>query len=150
MEELFTSIFARRSDLEPDVLDRTRELMGLAIPDWEITGFEERIEDLELPDPDDRHVLAAAIRGSAQIIVTWKVKDFPSATRAAHGIEVQHPDDLLLERLEGAPALVLHVLVEQAAALRSPRCTIEDVLAALQDSGLVRSVARRRDLRGGW
>lgn len=149
MEECFTSILARRSDLEPDALDRTRELMKLAIPDWEIAGFEDLIEDLELPDPDDRHVLAAAIRGSAQIIVTSNVKDFPSAALAAHGVEVQHPDDFILERVEEAPALVAQVLMEQAAALRNPPCTIEDVLTALQDAGLVRSVARLRDLRGG-
>jgi len=82
MEECFASILARRSDLEPHALDRTRELMKAAIPDWEITGFEDLIEDLELPDPDDRHVLAAAIRKSAQILVTSNVKDFPSSALA--------------------------------------------------------------------
>ena len=149
MEECFASILDRRPDLAPDALDRTRELMKAAIPDWEITGFEDLIEDLELPDPDDRHVLAAAIRGSAQIIVTSNLKDFPSAALAAHGVEAQHPDDFILERIEEAPALVAQVLMEQAAALKNPPCTIEDVLTALQDAGLVRSVARLRDLRGG-
>ena len=149
MEECFASILDRRSDLAPDALDRTRELMKAASPDWEITGFEDLIEDLELPDPDDRHVLAAAIRGSAQIIVTSNLKDFPSGILAAHGVEAQHPDDFILERIEEAPALVAQVLMEQATALKNPPCTIDDVLAALQDAGLVRSVARLRDLRGG-
>lgn len=149
MEECFASILSRRSDLAPDALDRTRELMKAAIPDWEITGFEDLIEDLELPDPGDRHVLAAAIRGSAQIIVTLNLKDFPSAALAAHGVEAQHPDDFILERIEEAPALVTQVLMEQAAVLKNPPRTIDDVLAALQDAGLVRSVVRLRDLRGG-
>lgn len=64
MEECFASILSRRSDLAPDALDRTRELMKAAIPDWEITGFEDLIEDLELPDPGDRHVRAAERRGT--------------------------------------------------------------------------------------
>ncbi len=102
MEECFASILARRPDLAPDALDRTRELMKAAIPDWEITDFEDLIQDVELPDADDRHVLAAVIRGRAQIIVTSNVKDFPSAVLAAHGVEAQHPDDFILERIEEA------------------------------------------------
>lgn len=149
LEECFESILDRRPDLAPDALDRTRELMKLAIPDWEIADFEDLIDDLELPDLDDRHVLAAAIRGSAQTIVTSNLRDFPIATLAAHGVEAQHPDDFILERIEEAPALVAQLLMEQAAALKNPPCSIEDVLAALQGAGVVRSVARLRDLRGG-
>jgi len=147
MEECFASILDRRPDLAPGALDRTRELMKVAIPDWEITGFEDLIKELELPDPDDRHVLAAAIRGSAQVIVTSNLKDFPPAILAAHGVGVKHPDDFILERIEEAPGLVAQILMEQAAALKNPPCTIEDVLGAFLDSGLVRSVVRLRDLR---
>lgn len=149
MEECFASIRSRRPELPAAALDRTRVLMREAIPDWEVTGFEDLIEGLQLPDPQDRHVLAAAIRASAQVIVTANLKDFPPAALAPHGIEAQHPDDFVLERLDETPLLVAQVLMEQAAALRSPPRTVEDVLAALEDAGLVRSAARIREFRGG-
>lgn len=147
MEECFRSIRERRPDLEAGALDRTRELMKQAVPDWEITGHETLVEGLDLPDPHDRHVLAAAVRASAQVIVTANLKDFPAVTLAHHGIEVQHPDEFVLERIEAAPLLVAQILVEQAAALRNPTRSVDDVLVALQAAGLARTVARIMDLR---
>jgi hypothetical protein len=58
-----------------------------------VTGYEDLIPGLQLPDPDDRHVLAAAIRGHADVIVTMNLRDFPSDTIGSFGIEVQHPDE---------------------------------------------------------
>ena len=51
--------------------------MDQTVPDCLVTGFEELIDSLELPDPEDRHILAAAIRSQAGVIVTYNVKDFP-------------------------------------------------------------------------
>lgn len=58
-------------------LERTRELMNLHAQDSLVFGFEELIKSVQLPDPSDRHVLAAAIRSSAGVIVTRNLKDFP-------------------------------------------------------------------------
>jgi hypothetical protein len=68
---------------------------------------------------------------------------------AHHGIEAQHPDEFILDRIEEAPLLVAQILAEQAAALKHPPRNVDDVLAALQAAGLVRTVARVRDLMGG-
>lgn len=149
LEECFASIRARRPDLAPGALDRTRELLKQAVPDWEITGYEDLVAGLDLPDPHDRHVLAAAIRASAQIIVTANLRDFPTATLGRYGIAAQHPDEFVLERIEEAPLLVAEILTEQAAALKNPPRTVEDVLGALQDAGLFLAAAKIRDLRGG-
>ena len=65
------------SRVTPATLEKTRKLMELAVPDCLVTGYEHRIEALSLPDPDDRHVLAAAIECGAKIIVTANLKDFP-------------------------------------------------------------------------
>ncbi len=54
---------------------------------------------LQLPDPSDVHVLAAAIGGGAEAIVTLNVRDFPAAALAPHGIALRHPDPFLCERL---------------------------------------------------
>src|SRR5262245_7754897 len=77
LDECFCSIVEQRADLAHDALDRTRRLMCEAVPDCLVTGFEHLEEGLDLPDPDDRHVLAAAIRGNAQAIVTLNLRDFP-------------------------------------------------------------------------
>jgi hypothetical protein len=67
-------------------LERTRNLMNAAVLDCLITGYEPLIPALALPDPDDRHVLAAAIRGRADVIVTYNLKHFPDAILGGYGI----------------------------------------------------------------
>lgn len=61
-EEWIRSVLENRPDLKPEQLERTRQLMNQAVPDCLVTGYEGLIDQLELPDPDDRHILAAAIR----------------------------------------------------------------------------------------
>lgn len=79
LDEMVASILRRRPDLDPERLARTRQLMCEAVADCLVTGYEPLINGLSLPDPDDRHVLAAAIRCSAQVIVTANLDDFPAA-----------------------------------------------------------------------
>lgn len=74
-------------------LERTRDLMDRATRDCLVTGYEALVPALILPDPDDRHVLAAAIVGRCDAIVTQNLKDFPPEALAPFGIETQHPDD---------------------------------------------------------
>ncbi len=61
-----------------------------------VTGYEDLIEGLRLPDPNDWHVLAAAIRGCADVIVTRNVRDFPADVLSPFGIEAQHPDEFVV------------------------------------------------------
>lgn len=61
LDEAFRNLLANRPDLSPDRLTVTRERMNLAIPGALVGGYEPLVEALKLPDPDDRHVLAAAI-----------------------------------------------------------------------------------------
>jgi predicted nucleic acid-binding protein len=79
LDEMIRSILARRPDLDSSRLARTRQLMCDAIPDCLVTGYETLIEGIELPDPDDRHVVAAAIKAGADVIVTYNLRHFPSA-----------------------------------------------------------------------
>jgi predicted nucleic acid-binding protein len=77
-EEWIEAVLAERADLTRERLQRTRTLMEAHVRDALVSGYEELIESLDLPDPDDRHVLAAAIRGRADLIVTANLKDFPA------------------------------------------------------------------------
>lgn len=146
LDECFRSILAQRPDLKPSALDRTRELMRSAIPDCIVSGYEHLVEGLTLPDPDDRHVLAAAIRGGAQTIVTFNLNDFPTTTLGAYDIAAMHPDDFVRGLVDLASIAVSNVVQEQA--LRNPPQTTAELLDTLKKNGLDRSVSRLRELLG--
>ena len=94
-EEWIRNVLKDRPDLTEQQLTRTRQLMDEAVPDSLVTGYEPLIDNLKLPDVDDRHVLAAAIRAKAEVIVTFNRKDFPADTLAEFDIFTQHPDDFV-------------------------------------------------------
>ncbi|MGA6162807.1 PIN domain-containing protein [Amycolatopsis magusensis] len=75
LDEVFGNLAENRPDLDPAQLDRTRKLMVTAVRDCLVTGYEPLIGAVELPDPDDRHVLAAAIKARAEILVTSNLRD---------------------------------------------------------------------------
>jgi predicted nucleic acid-binding protein len=143
LDECFASIVAARPELAGK-LDRTRRLMEEAIPDAFVRDYELLAENLVLPDEDDRHVLAAAIRAGAQVIVTMNLRDFPSEALAPFDVEAQHPDTFVLQLLSLDPGAVLRVVTAQAEALKSPPSTVEKLLDTLESRGLVQSVAELR------
>lgn len=149
LDETFRSIAATRPDIAPERLERTRRMMCAAIEDCLVTGHEGLADHLLMPDPDDRHVLAAAIRCSAQTIVTMNLKDFPARVLGPLNIEAQHPDIFVLDLLDLAPGLVLAVVKAQADALANPPVSLDELLTTLERNGLVRSVAEMR-LLFGW
>ena len=148
LDECFRSIRKQRPDLAPASLDRTRQLMNDAVPDCLVLGYEPLIEGLALPDIDDRHVLAAAIRANAQAIVTFNLADFPAETLGRYDIEAKHPDDFVLDSIDLAQAAVVRCINDQAAELRNPPQSVPQVLDTLRAQGLAQSVARLRELLG--
>ena len=123
----------------PDLqrIERTVQLINQAVPDCLVTGYEHLIDELWLPDPDDRHVLAAAIRAGAQAVVTRNLKDFPQ--RALDGFEIfaRHPDDFVLDLADLEPGVVIAVAKQQRAALTHPPLTVEAFVDCLRRQGLV-------------
>jgi hypothetical protein len=148
LDECFRNISEQRPDLKPNALTRTRKLMNEAVPDCLVEGFEDLVEGLRLPDPNDRHVLAAAIRAGAQAIVTFNLRDFPRDHLAPFWVEAIHPDDFVVDLIDLAPGVVTNVVAEQAAALRNPPRTIAEMLDTLRDQGLPQAVAKLRALFG--
>ncbi len=146
LDECFRSILRERPDLTEAALGRTRSAMGRAFPDAVVTGHEPLIASLTLPDPDDRHVLAAALHAGATHLVTFNLRDFPSATLAALGIRAVHPDDFVLDRIEAAPGLACVALQNQLASLSRPPVSRSEMLSRLASQGLPRSAARLGDL----
>jgi predicted nucleic acid-binding protein len=145
-DEWIRNLLKNRPDLSPDKLERTRHLMDKAIPDALVTGYEHLIDSIELPDRDDRHVVAAAIRGGASVIVTRNLVDFPGHALRNFGIEAQHPDDFVLALLETFPDLVLEAARTHRASLKNPPNTQDEYLVELDAQGLAKSVAEIRFL----
>ena len=110
--------------------------MREAFDDALVSGWEELEGGLSLPDQDDRHVLAAAIRGGAQAIITANAKDFPADALAPLGLEAVHPDDFLLDQLDLSPPTILQVIREQAAHTRRPPLTPRDLATLLGRAGV--------------
>lgn len=117
--------------------------------EWIAALLEKRpdlIPGLQLPDPNDRHVLAAAIRGQANVIVTMNLRDFPADTLGPFGLEAQHPDEFILHLLDLAPALVLAAAESHRQSLKNPPRTIDEYLETLERQGLVQSASSLRQL----
>jgi predicted nucleic acid-binding protein len=97
-DEWIRGLLRSRPELK-EKLHNTRRLMNEAVPDALVENFEPLIDGLKLPDANDRHVLAAAIKCNAQIIVTSNLKDFPPESLEPYGIEAMHPDEFIEHRL---------------------------------------------------
>ncbi|HCI5690027.1 MULTISPECIES: PIN domain-containing protein [Klebsiella] len=139
-DEWQRNLLANRADLTPEQIQRTAALMNTAVPDAMITGFEPLIDSVALPDVDDRHVVAAAVRSNAEIIVTFNLKDFPAPALGAFGTEVLHPDDFVMDLFDLNRALVLSAVTIQRSNLRKPPMSVDDYLEALLRQGMAQTV----------
>ena len=113
--------------------------ISLAIPDALVTGHDVLVPGLNLPDADDRHVLAAAIRCNASVIVTFNERDFPESVLAPFGIEAQHPDEFAENLFDLDPAAVVAAAQRQRAQLKNPALTTDAYLDVLRRQGLVQT-----------
>lgn len=125
-------------------LERTRDLMNRSLRECLVTGYQSLIPGLTLPDPDDRHVLAAAIVGHCDVIVTRNLKDFPEAALQAYDIEVQDPDEFLCNHLSLAPGHFCTSIRTVRQRLQEPHFDVDECLDTLTGQGLVATVAELR------
>ena len=135
-DEWTNALLRDRPHLLRASIERTRRLVEESIDDAMVRGYEPLIETLKLPDADDRHVLAAAIHGGVQLIVTANLRDFPKATLARHDIEAQHPDAFILRLFTGGQDEVLGTIRRLRNGLRRPPMTAAELLAAMTRQGL--------------
>jgi predicted nucleic acid-binding protein len=134
------NLLKNRPDLTSEQVDRTSALMDKAIPACLVTDYKEIIGGLKLPDADDRHVLAAAIRCNAAVIVTFNEKDFPAEALKPYGLEAQHPDVFIENLFDLDPAAVVAAAQQQRAQLKNPHVSVERYLEILLRQGLVQTV----------
>ena len=135
-EEWTRNVHADYPDITWENLQRIRELMNGALPGAKVTGHEDRIEDLSLPDPGDRHVLAAAIHAEADYIVTFNTRDFPAPELESWGIEAPKPDEFAQVLFDQDPDAIVEVASTHRRSLTHPSKTPDEYLDLLRGCGL--------------
>jgi hypothetical protein len=126
--EWMRAVLRQRPELR-DALQRTRQLMDQHVRGCRVFGYERWEQRLTLPDPDDRHVLAAALACVADVIVTFNTDDFPAATLQPFGIVAVEPDTLAIQLLD--TGVVASAAAEHRASLTRPPLSTSDYLDAL-------------------
>lgn len=128
-------------------LRRTQNLMNNHVVDSLVRDYEYLIETFELPDPNDRHVLAAAVHCGATIIATFNLDDFPKKQLSPYGIEAIAPDDLIARQISISPESVLSTAREQREEMKNPAKTVEQYLDTLEKQRLPKTVVFLREHR---
>ena len=138
LSEMVAAIGAIHPGIPLNAIERRAHAMQRAFEDSTVHNWEPLEDSIELPDLDDRHVVAAAIVGRADVIVTKNLKDCPRDYLATLHLDVMDPDEFLLDHLDLAPKNVVTILNEQSLATRSPSRTPRELLDILARSGAPR------------
>lgn len=109
-------------------------------------SYERHLKELDGPDPDDLHHMAAAIAAGADTLVTWNLADFPASALAPHGIAVSPPDPYLCSLLERYPEQILRTVTRMACGKKHPPLTTLDLIAKLARAGVPAFAGRLRRL----
>jgi len=146
LQEMVHTILSKRPTVRAENLARTVARMQTTFPDATISGHDQIMSQLT-NHPGDRHVLAAAIHGRAESIVTWNRRHFLPTAEQDHGMTVLTPDAFLCQLLQRHPEQIHQLLIRQGAALRSP-VPFDVTLLSLRRAGVGRFAELiQRDLR---
>lgn len=143
-DEWMRNLLRARPDLKPEQLQRTRESMNAHVRDSLVRDYEVLIDSVTLPDPGDRHVLAAAIKSSADVILKFNLKHFPDAALKLYCIKAQHPDEFLAAQFDIAPNVICLAAQRHRASLKNPPRNVDEYLATLAMQRLPQTADRLR------
>lgn len=135
-DEWVNSLLRDRPELDRNRLGRTRQMMNESVLGCLVEGYEDLIPSLSLPDPHDRHVLAAAIHAGADAIVTMNRRDFPNSVAKQYELEILHPDEFLYQQFGLDPAAVILAARSCRTRLKNPPKTTQEYLSTLQAQSL--------------
>lgn len=135
-DEWTRNLVELRPDLTIKKLQRTRDLMDTAVPDCLVENYEPLIPAIVLPDQDDRHVVAAAIKGQADVIVTFNIKDFPKTELEKYDLHVKTPDEFILDLESLHKSTLMWAAEKDQKHYKSPPLTIDQYLVDLRKAGV--------------
>ncbi|WP_286861066.1 MULTISPECIES: PIN domain-containing protein [Sphingobacterium] len=125
-----------RKDVSVVEAEKRIQRANKAFPDALVKNYEVLIEHLNLPDPRDCHVLAAAIKTNANVIVTNNLKDFPAEYLTSFGLTAKSADDFLTDIIDLNPEQAILAFKEMVLNRRNPAMNEFEVLDSLRNSGL--------------
>ena len=143
-DEWVRSLLSNRPDLDAGRIERTRRLMNESVLDRLVSDYEELIGQVFLRDPGDRHVVAAAIKCRADVIVTFNLRHFPEAVLSAHCLDARHPDAFVQDLLSLDENAVCEAVRKQRRNLQRPPRSADELLDTLEAQGLEQTVQRLR------
>ncbi len=137
-DEWIRNLVANNPGLSIPRLRQTRDLMKSVLPAADVTGYQQHIATITLPDPGDRHVVAAGIAAGASAIVTWNLRHFPAQELAKHGLIKQTPDALLMDLYGANPGVTVTTTASARRNLTKSGVAAPDFLKALDQQKLRR------------
>lgn len=140
-EEWMRNVLERYPDKARSDVERTRDLMNANTLDALVTGYEDLMEGLRLPHQEDVHVLAAAIRGRADVIVTFNLKHFPDESLRQFDLIAQHPDDFVAHQFTLNGGLVCAAAKQHRASLKKTSPSVVEYIQLVQRIGLPKTAA---------
>lgn len=135
-DEWIRNLAAAAPAIPAQRLEATRRLMIEALPAAMVAGYEDRIRFVTLPDPDDRHVVAAAIATGAVVILTWNLRHFPAKELKKFGLQKETPDAFLSGIYDDAPHLMIGSLANARKNLTKSRISASDFIDVLRSQQL--------------
>lgn len=141
-DEWIRNLLKNRPDLSEEKLSQTRDLMNQHVRGSLVEGFEPLIPSIDLPDKDDRHVVAAAIHTRAEFIVTFNLKDFPDDSLKQFNIRAIHPDEFISDLMDLDLGAVIDAARKQRAGYKNPALSPDTYLDCLVRQQLPRTVAQ--------
>ncbi len=136
----FTAIFREKKiDITEERIQRQVDLINKACPDALVQKYENLINSVELPDENDRHVVAAAIKCNANVIVTHNLTDFPNEYLQSIGIVAIHPDDFIADMVDLSPKVCRDAFRAMILTKNRPPYEEAEYLGIIRKNGLVQT-----------
>ena len=127
----------KRKGLSDEEISKRIKKADLAFPDARVENYESLVKGLELPDEKDNHVLAAAIKTNANIIVTNNLKDFPQDYLASFGLAAKSADDFITDIIDLNPQTAVEAFRKLVLNRVNPDLDEFEVLERFRKFGLI-------------
>jgi len=131
-------VMKRKGVTDEEIYKRTN-VMNLAFPDALVQNYESLIKGLKLPDANDRHVLAAAIKTNANLIITNNLKDFPDEYLSTFGLKAKCPDNFFTDIIDLNQKLSIQAFRKLVLNKKNPPYDEYDILEIFRNNGLIQT-----------
>ena len=144
-DEWMINLERNRPDLQGK-LELRRNEMRNAVADWEVKAgaWQSLMPCMSLPSQKDRHVLACAVAGHSDCIVTANIRDFPAEHVLPLGIEVIHPDDFVIQQWDLDQIGVISAIKQMRLRRKKPSYSPEQLAESMDRNGLFKTAGRVR------